>query len=137
MSQFLEFAKRHFAEKLGVSAEEVEKWYDFVNKNFSISITSSKMMHPDAPETFSARLLYFDKDDDYGMMEYLAGFQTLTGQYEFNTPEEALDIALQQVSSIEFTRLWNIPSNALILFDTERQRERIIKEDYLFKNKKS
>ncbi|MBO5441857.1 MAG: hypothetical protein J6J35_02770 [Alphaproteobacteria bacterium] len=137
MSQFLEFAKRHFAEKLGVSAEEVEKWYDFVNKNFSISITSSKMMHPDAPETFSARLLYFDKDDDYGMMEYLAGFQTSTGQYEFNTPEEALDIALQQVSSIEFTRLWNIPSNALILFDTERQRERIIKEDYLFKNKKS
>ena len=143
MSQFLEFAKRYFAEKLGVSAEEVEKWYNFVNKNFSISITSSKFVHPDAPETFSARLAFFDEDDDYRTMEYLIGFQTSTGQDEFNTPEEALDIALQKVNSVEFTRkilftvFRNIPFNALILFNTERERKRIIERDHLFKNKKS
>ena len=134
MSQFLEFAKRHFAEKLGVSAEEVEKWYDFVNKNFSISITSSKFMHPDAPETFSARLVYFDEDDDYGTMEYLAGFQTSTGQYEFNTQEEALNIALQKVNSIEFTRFFKIPSKALILFDTKQKKEHMLEYSSYFKH---
>lgn len=143
MNQFLEFAKRHFAEKLDVSAEEVEKWYDFVNKNFSISITSSKFVHPDAPETFSARLVYFDEADDYRTMEYLIGFQTSSGQSEFKTPKEALDIALQKVNNVEFTRkihftvFCDIPFNALILFNTERERKRIIEKDRLFKNKKN
>ncbi len=118
MNQFLKFAKRHFAEKLGVSAEDVEKWYDFVNKNFFIYIASSKYISPDKPETFS-------------------------GQSEFKTPEDALNIALQKVNSVEFTReihftvFCDIPFNALILFDTERERKRIMEKDSLFKNRKS
>lgn len=143
MNQFLEFTKRYFAEKLGVSAEEVEKWYDFVNKNFYIYIGSSKFVHLDTPETFFATLCYDDENNDYGTSEHLIRFKTSTGQDEFNTPEEALDIALQKVNNIEFTReicftvFCDIPFNALILFDTERERERIIKKDRLFTNKKS
>lgn len=134
MNQFLEFAKRHFAEKLGVSAEEVEKWYDFVNKNFFIYIETSKFISPDKPETFSATLHYSNDRDDCGTAAHLVGFQTSSGQSEFKTPEDALDIALRKVNSVEFTReihftvFCDIPFNALILFDTERERKRIMAE---------
>ncbi len=134
MNIFLDFAKRHFAEKLGIPAEEVEKWYEFVNKNFFITITNSKFVSPNAPETFSACLQYHNAEDDYSASENLIGFKSESGQSEFKTPEEALDIALRKVNNVEFTRkihfvvFCDIPYNALIMFDTEREKERVMKE---------
>lgn len=125
MSTFYDFAQRYFAEKLGVPVEQVEKIYEMVQKYFYISVDSSKFVYPNKPETFSATLVYSDEDES----SRLVGFNK-DGQSEFTTPEEAFDVALFKVNNIIivpnrgdcFLPL-NIPTNALILFDTEKAKE--------------
>ncbi len=90
-----------------------------------LSLTNNHYVYPTKPETFSATLEYSDEVESMS----LVGFRK-DGQSEFTTQKEAFEVALYQVKDIIFTRGGDyflpihLPENALILFDTEKAKER-------------
>lgn len=126
MNQFLEFAKRHFAEKLCVSAEKVEKLYNFVQEHFYLSINSTPSFLTEQPQKFYSRLWFQDDDNAYIIAEF-------DKKAPLSTPVEALEKALIQVNRTTFSYFKYFPTNILILFDTERERKKIMAESRYFK----
>lgn len=117
------FMRQQYAQKLGVSIEEVIELYDFVQEHFFISVNRLPAFPSENPKQFYARLWFKDEEDAYILKEFEA----------HESPFLALEIGLEQVLHTKLSKSFlPIPSNILILFDINRERKRITNESWYF-----
>lgn len=135
MTLFSTFAQQYLARQLGVSTEEAEKLYAIVQRAFHINITSNKYANPEQPETFSAYLTYTEGPVTTNVMLFEDEYE----EDEFATPEEAFNVAIRHIYSIDLTGIRNFfprkfPRNVLLLFDTQLEKSRFEQTCEEYKN---
>ncbi len=118
--------RKQYAEKLKVPVEEVEELHTFVQEHFYLSINSYPQPPAGKPKLFYSRLWFKDDEDAYIIAEF-------DKKAPLSSPAEALDKAVTQVSRTTFSYFKYFPTNILILFDTKRERNRIMTESWYFK----
>ncbi len=126
MDKLSDFMRRKFAEKLKVPVEEVEELYTFVQEHFFLSVNSRQQPPAEKPKLFYTRLWFKDDEDAYIIAEF-------DRKAPLSSPAEALDKTLNRVTDTVFSYFKYFPTNILILFDTKRERKRIMAESWYFK----